>query len=56
MCSSDLSLEKVFHVLHSQKLNGIPVIDDYYHIVGYINLLELMAYCLRTKAENEAQT
>lgn len=50
------SLEKVFHVLHSQKLNGIPVIDDYYHIVGYINLLELMAYCLRTKAENEAQT
>ncbi|HSQ26350.1 MAG TPA: CBS domain-containing protein [Anaerolineales bacterium] len=49
------SLEKVFHVLHAEKLNGVPVIDDHYHIVGYINLLELMAFCLRDKGGNEAQ-
>ena len=49
------SLEKVFHVLHAEKLNGVPVIDDHYHIVGYINLLELMAFCLREKGGNEAQ-
>jgi CBS-domain-containing membrane protein len=49
------SLEKVFHVLHAEKLNGVPVIDDHYHIVGYINLLELMAFCLREKGGSEAQ-
>lgn len=49
------SLEKVFHVLHAEKLSGVPVIDDHYHIVGYINLLELMAFCLREKGGNEAQ-
>lgn len=47
------SLEKVFHVLHTEKLNGVPVIDDQYHVIAYINLLELMAYCLRNKGGNE---
>ncbi len=49
------NLEKVFHVLHAEKLNGVPVIDDHYHVVGYINLLELMAFCLRNRGGNEAK-
>lgn len=48
-------LEKVFHVLHVEKLNGVPVIDDHYHVVGYINLLELMAFCWRAKSGFEEQ-
>jgi CBS domain-containing protein len=48
-------LEKVFHVLHAEKLNGVPVIDDHYHVVGYINLLELLAFVLREKDGSEAQ-
>lgn len=51
----DDNLEKVFHVLHTEKLNGVPVIDDHYHVVAYINMLELMAFCLRDKGGNEAK-
>ena len=43
----DDNLEKAFHLMHEHKLPGLPVIDDHYHIVGYINLLELMSVCLR---------
>jgi predicted transcriptional regulator len=50
----DDDLEKAFRLMHENKLSGLPIIDDHYHIVGYINLLELMAMCLDEETENEA--
>jgi CBS domain-containing protein len=40
------TLQEAFHIVHQRGLPGVPVIDDQYHIIGYINLLELMAVCL----------
>ena len=51
----DDTLEKAFHVMHEQKLHGVPVIDDHYHIVGYINLLELMGVIMNDVGGTEAQ-
>jgi nitrogen regulatory protein P-II 1 len=41
-------IQKAFHLVHQRDLPGIPVVDEQYHIIGYINLLELMAVCLRS--------
>ncbi len=41
------TIEQAFHLMHKHRLAGIPVVDDHYHVVGYINLLELMGLCLR---------
>lgn len=46
----DDNLEQAFERMHSQQLPGLPVVDDQYHIVGYINLLELMHACLYSDA------
>ncbi|HZD58553.1 MAG TPA: CBS domain-containing protein [Anaerolineales bacterium] len=42
------NLQAAFHIVHQRGLPGIPVVDDQYHIIGYINLLELMVGCLRS--------
>ncbi|PKO23673.1 MAG: hypothetical protein CVU38_02765 [Chloroflexi bacterium HGW-Chloroflexi-1] len=34
-----------FKRMHEQRISGLPVVDDHYHVVGYINLLELLAVC-----------
>ncbi|MBN1146431.1 MAG: CBS domain-containing protein [Anaerolineales bacterium] len=48
------NLEKAFRLMHANKLSGLPIVDDHYHIVGYVNLLELMALCLDKGGEDEA--
>ena len=49
----DDNLEKAFHLMHENKLQGLPVIDDHYHIIGYINMLELMSLCLTQNGDKE---
>ncbi len=48
-------LEKVFQVLHEANLSGIPVVDDHYHVLAYVNLLELMAFYSQSELRNEDQ-
>jgi CBS domain-containing protein len=48
------TLEVAFRLMHDNKLPGLPVIDDHYHLVGYINLLEMMAVCMDEDDESEA--
>ena len=48
------TLEVAYRLMHENKLPGLPVIDEHYHLVGYINLLELMAVCMREDEETEA--
>jgi CBS domain-containing protein len=43
------TVKDAFKRMHEHGLPGLPVVDDRYHVIGYINLLELMAVCLRSE-------
>ncbi len=43
----DAPVEEAFHQMHKHRLPGIPVVDEQYRVVGYINLLELMGLCVQ---------
>ena len=45
-------VKDAFKRMHENHLSGIPVIDDQYHVVGYINLLELIALCCEDEDSN----
>jgi CBS domain-containing protein len=44
------TVQDAFKRMHEHGLPGLPVVDDRYHVVGYINLLELMAVCLDSES------
>lgn len=46
------TVKDAFERMHEHKLSGLPVVDDRYHVVGYINLLELIALCCLPVDEN----
>ena len=48
------TVKDAFKRMHEHDLPGLPVVDDRYHVTGYINLLELMAICLEC-AEDDAE-
>lgn len=50
----DETVKDAFKRMHDYHLSGLPVVDDRYHVVGYINLLELMAACLRQEEDKPA--
>jgi len=37
------TIRTVFHRMHDLKLPGLPVVDDSHHVIGYVNLLEMLA-------------
>lgn len=43
-----------FKRMHEHHLSGLPVVDERYHVVGYINLLELLAVCFEKKEETSS--
>lgn len=45
------TVKEAFKRMHQHKLAGLPIVDDQYRVVGYINLLELLAVCLRCAAD-----
>lgn len=45
-----------FRRMHEQQLPGLPMVDDRYHVVGYINLLELLAICSQDLAATDQGT
>jgi CBS domain-containing protein len=40
------SVKDAFKRMHDHRISGLPVVDNRYQVVGYINLLELMAACV----------
>lgn len=40
------SVKDAFKRMHDHCISGLPVVDNRYQVVGYINLLELMAACV----------
>ncbi len=53
---SGRTVKDAFQRMHEHDLQGLPVVDDRYHVTGYINLLELMAICLEPLAGNAEVT
>ena len=43
------TVKHAFKRMHENELPGLPVVDDRYHVIGYINLLELLAICMDKK-------
>jgi CBS domain-containing protein len=39
------TVKEAFKAMHDHHLSGVPVVDEQYHVVGYINLLELITLC-----------
>lgn len=40
------TVKEAFKRMHEHRLTGLPIVDDRYHVVGYVNLLELLVSCL----------
>ena len=47
------TVKHAFKRMHDNELPGLPVVDDRYHVIGYINLLELLAICMDEKENND---
>jgi CBS domain-containing protein len=45
----DETVKNAFKRMHLNSLPGLPVVDDRYHVIGYINLLELLSLCIQAK-------
>jgi CBS domain-containing protein len=45
------TVKDAFKLMHEHDLAGLPVVNDLYHVVGYINLLELMAICMKKEED-----
>ena len=43
------TVKEAFVRMHDNKLPGLPLVDESYHVIGYINLLELLGLCLIKK-------
>lgn len=39
------TVRDAFRRMHEQRLSGLPIVNETYHVVGYVNLLELLAAC-----------
>lgn len=48
------TVKDAFKRMHDHRTSGLPVVDNRYQVVGYINLLELMAACV-DEVGNEGQ-
>ena len=48
------TVKDAFKRMHEHGLPGLPVVDNRHHVVGYINLLELMAVCVDCEQPAEA--
>jgi CBS domain-containing protein len=44
------TVKDAFKRMHEHKHQGLPVVDDLYHVTGYVNLLELTAVILEQQA------
>jgi CBS domain-containing protein len=50
------TVKDAFKRMHDRDLPGLPVVDDHYQVVGYINLMELMSVCLEHKEDDTEVT
>ncbi len=41
------TVKDAFARMHSNKLSGLPIVNNEYQVIGYINLLELLSICIQ---------
>jgi CBS domain-containing protein len=51
----DDTVRTAFQRMHDANLPGMPVIDDAHHVIGYINMLEMLALVARSPRLAEAE-
>lgn len=40
------TVQEAFTKMHDNKLSGLPIVNNEYQVVGYINLIELLSLCI----------
>ena len=50
------TVKEAFRRMHANKLPGLPIVDECYKVVGYINLLELLSLCIQKKDTSNPST
>ncbi|MEN8241927.1 MAG: CBS domain-containing protein [Chloroflexota bacterium] len=45
------TVKEAFKRMHDNKLPGLPLVDECYQVIGYINLLELLSLCIQKKKD-----
>ena len=43
------TVKEAFKRMHENNLPGLPVVDGRYHVIGYVNLLELLSLCIQVR-------
>lgn len=43
------TVKEAFKRMHAEKLPGLPLLDELYQVVGYVNLLELLSLSIQSK-------
>ena len=49
------TVKEAFRRMHENKLSGLPVVDECYQVIGYVNLLELLSLCIQVNNGVELQ-
>ena len=47
------TVKEAFKRMHANKLPGLPLVDERYQVVGYINLLEMLSLCIQAKNDTD---
>lgn len=51
----DETVKEAFRRMHENKLPGLPVVDECYQVIGYVNLLELLSLCIQVNNDIDLQ-
>jgi CBS domain-containing protein len=50
----DETVKEAFRRMHDNRLPGLPIVDERYQVIGYINLLELLSLCIQLKNDGDS--
>lgn len=45
------TVKDAFELMHKTQLNGLPIVDDSNHVIGYLDMLELLLVWIKAKGE-----
>ena len=52
--SSGETVQEAFKRMHENNLPGLPIVDDLFQVIGYINLLELLSLSIQVKKSEKS--
>lgn len=48
------TVKDAFKRMHENKLPGLPIVDECYQVIGYVNLLDLLSLCIQVKNDADS--